>query len=674
MKIKIVFSALILFFLVSNQTHAQWTACEGLDGIGVGDLEIYDSVIYLCGSSNIYTKHIHNDVWNNLVSSTLILNIEKADSVLFGMNFSSLERSYDMGKSWEYISGGYFEYNPENFSTIKNNVIIANFDSIFISNDYGDSWTNINNGLPQLEFVFFCTSDTTIYIGDNYIDTIFWSDDLGFTWSPITRMGLPEDIGRNIYEIVTFNDSLWAATKNGVFVYGGENEGWFSRNSGLPLDFIFDLDIFNDTLYCAGRKGIYLLYNGSWGPLNEGLETNFVRSLISYDNKQYAGSDWGPFIRSTGEAWSPIYYGVNHLQINSVTVFSDEIFALTKKGIFKSNDKGNSFELLNSGSYTNSFYMIPTDSLFYLLCDSGFLISEDYGATWFEKNDGFGLYNPQCLAISKYYCYVGTGQGLYRSYHNEFVWNKVSDLPEKSNIRNIVVIDSLVTLTADSYTCTSQNHAEHFDTVLNLSGGLRKYENKIYGLHFVDKLIISINGYQWDDYLLPVDNYWNCNELYANDEAIVLGGMKNIYDGCFVLISYDGGYLWQDVSSDLPSNLFSSIYSVAIYDNRIFAAPYRNSLWYRDDLLVGNREEKIVDQTEIMVYPNPVTNKVTIELGSSFQKQNLIKLYDLNGNLVKEINNFSTKQQIDLSDLSSGFYFLQVIDDSKVASKKLIKQ
>jgi hypothetical protein len=74
---------------------------------------------------------------------------------------------------------------------------------------------------------------------------------------------------------------------------------------------------------------------------------------------------------------------------------------------------------------------------------------------------------------------------------------------------------------------------------------------------------------------------------------------------------------------------------------------------------------------ELMVYPNPFENYVTVILESLAPSEFMI--YDLNGSLVFEEGFNQTEVKIDLSDLSAGVYVLRVTQSSETQTVRLIK-
>jgi len=74
-----------------------------------------------------------------------------------------------------------------------------------------------------------------------------------------------------------------------------------------------------------------------------------------------------------------------------------------------------------------------------------------------------------------------------------------------------------------------------------------------------------------------------------------------------------------------------------------------------------------------MPIQNPATNKIT--LSEKFSKNQLI-LFDLLGKNypIKLMDNFNSSTNIDISNLSSGLYFVKIIKDNRVKSIKFIKE
>jgi len=75
---------------------------------------------------------------------------------------------------------------------------------------------------------------------------------------------------------------------------------------------------------------------------------------------------------------------------------------------------------------------------------------------------------------------------------------------------------------------------------------------------------------------------------------------------------------------------------------------------------------------KFIVYPNPVKDLLTI--ANELQTIQAVEVYDLNGRLVKNVNNDATRLQISLGDLSSGVYLLKIQTPQGISTQKIVKE
>lgn len=72
------------------------------------------------------------------------------------------------------------------------------------------------------------------------------------------------------------------------------------------------------------------------------------------------------------------------------------------------------------------------------------------------------------------------------------------------------------------------------------------------------------------------------------------------------------------------------------------------------------------------VYPNPINDTFSIQNGNNITVTGLT-ISDINGRTVKNINVNAIENQINISDLNSGVYFLNITSEKGSATKKIIK-
>lgn len=86
--------------------------------------------------------------------------------------------------------------------------------------------------------------------------------------------------------------------------------------------------------------------------------------------------------------------------------------------------------------------------------------------------------------------------------------------------------------------------------------------------------------------------------------------------------------------------------------------------------LVSN--EKLSKKPGFSIYPNPATNSVNVS-ADNYLKSGTIRLYDINGKLIKNIFVTNSKtQQIYTGDLKNGIYTITISDGKSFVTKKLI--
>lgn len=97
------------------------------------------------------------------------------------------------------------------------------------------------------------------------------------------------------------------------------------------------------------------------------------------------------------------------------------------------------------------------------------------------------------------------------------------------------------------------------------------------------------------------------------------------------------------------------------------------SVLYIDDIELTNSATAITEQTQdrFTIYPNPSTNMVTIE---TMLRSGFFTLTDITGKILSQGSMTSEKFTLDLSNLSSGVYFITVADNENMVMGKVVKE
>ena len=78
--------------------------------------------------------------------------------------------------------------------------------------------------------------------------------------------------------------------------------------------------------------------------------------------------------------------------------------------------------------------------------------------------------------------------------------------------------------------------------------------------------------------------------------------------------------------------------------------------WYDD----GEGVDDLDNDTPIVIYPNPSTGFLNINIPNSHNKSNSIRIYDYIGKLKYTLNTFDSILKLDISDLYNGFYYIKI--------------
>ena len=78
-----------------------------------------------------------------------------------------------------------------------------------------------------------------------------------------------------------------------------------------------------------------------------------------------------------------------------------------------------------------------------------------------------------------------------------------------------------------------------------------------------------------------------------------------------------------------------------------------------------------VKPTEIAVYPNPTSNKISIEANAQIEK---VEVFDLLGRSALSASPFANKTEINLGNLKTGMYLAIITSEGKMAVKKIVKE
>jgi len=136
---------------------------------------------------------------------------------------------------------------------------------------------------------------------------------------------------------------------------------------------------------------------------------------------------------------------------------------------------------------------------------------------------------------------------------------------------------------------------------------------------------------------------------------------------------------WTPFSMTFPS--YTSADSAAIIISAFYAngptdVPNGNSVLYIDNLSFDNFitsvPERTIKSTLLSLFPNPAADIVTLNIDGISSEDITLNIYDVVGFLVKTDILLQNQQQINVSDLKSGIYLVEVKSEEFLGRQKLI--
>jgi hypothetical protein len=222
-------------------------------------------------------------------------------------------------------------------------------------------------------------------------------------------------------------------------------------------------------------------------------------------------------------------------------------------------------------------------------------------------------------------------------------------------------------------TTTNKMGLIKMDTDLHLTSFI--YNSDISGISVTDATSLYIAGV----FSTPTKTFGTTILTNTNSSSV------NPSNDIFVAkMNTSGQYLWAKAAGGLN---YEDLLGLAIDPTgNLFAAGYFNSTSFvlGSTSITNSSQTDYVDafvaklsstslsntdfeKEEIVVYPNPTKNRVTINTNKAIKK---ITIVDLNGRILD--TQFETT--VNLTNLVSGIYFLNIETENRISSKKIIKE
>jgi len=234
-------------------------------------------------------------------------------------------------------------------------------------------------------------------------------------------------------------------------------------------------------------------------------------------------------------------------------------------------------------------------------------------------------------------------------------------------------------------------------TFLRLNRELFNQTGQRFMIPTINKIDIATGDIIWEsimddaEYELTADRASAIVESHDKDGYIIVGNKpkepdRNVFGATYMKYSSDGDLLWShDIEDDHPRTTFAFGDVIASSDGFYFAGGYRGDQDPNDgidtrvqawiikfdedgDLALLSDTEDIQQDLSIQIYPNPAEDYITIRQESPAEITVLIA-----NSLGQEVMRQSSHEEesvIHISDLSSGQYYIIVIDKQGALLRK----
>lgn len=392
--------------------------------------------------------------------------------------------------------------------------------------------------------------------------------------------------------------------------------------------------------------------NAQWTATNMPSGVNAFSLAIKNEVLILGTLSHGVFISSDkGATWLEKNNGIVNKQIWSLAVIDDYLFAGTATGgVYRSADNGNTWVAANGNipSTTIIRSFVKFDGKFFATStNKGVYVSTDGGLNWNQNNTGIVGLVGLPLLVTDTDLFTGVLQGVYKYNKTSSDWTKVS-----TGVPNL-------TIAAFTWYKDGQNN------------------NKIFaGLSGSTNMVVRTNNYATS---------WELAEnglpkvpvaTMASKGTVIFAG--NDYG---VYYSANAGDTWTDASTGFPTSSYATFLTTG---SDFLYVLHSGKVWKRKysdfGITTTTVEPRQFATAELKQnYPNPFSQKTTIEYSLKEISDISLKIYDLSGRELFGVINKSLqtgiyKQEIDASKtgLKRGTYVYQLQTNNQILFGKMI--
>lgn len=379
------------------------------------------------------------------------------------------------------------------------------------------------------------------------------------------------------------------------------------------------------------------------------ISTNSTLTSVKFVNEEIGFVAGGNDIFKTengGDNWEIVHTDLDLVIYEDLLIIEDEKiiavgynFDSNQSVITKSSDNGTTWanvNVSNSSSLNSVFF--TSSNVGYCAGNGGTILKTvDSGDNWQEQNTGTGTTLNSIYFVSDL---VGIAVGgspvssiILKTQDGGNNWNQVNN-PSSNNLQSVYFSN------------------EETGYVVGWNGEIIKTENC--GDSWVTQNSVAMNG--------------NLEVLFTDDNTgYIVGGGSN---ESLIQKTTNAGELWEDVSPEIQEGLVGIHFPTF---NTGYAVGSNGTVVKTESGGIMTSTNDLNLSSKFKVFPNPSNGIINIQTEDN-QIIERLKLFNPNGQIIKELKPNSLSLEIDLSNLESNIYYLQIDSDKGKSIKKLVKK
>ena len=614
------------------------------------------NTFFIAGSNSTLLKSVDGGYswnWINVpvtTDLTQVFFVNENTGFCTGKN-GKIIKTTDGGENWSLIySSDTFELNSVCFADENNGIAVGKYNVILRTTDGGLTWNQADCFFPmyfKLKKVTFTSSTVGYIIGD--MGFVIRSTDGGATWNLLDPVYYSGDL---IDMRFTDANNGFILSRDGVeqsFILKTTDGGnsWHYNHSAFSGLTCIALNN-NDVFFASSRVGDILKSSDkglTFENLKRGINKPLESAFFPDEQTGYVCGSWGAMLKTSdaGYTWDTLTLGgENYRDLYFFT--PQKGMVLSMGGLLWKTENGGTYWTTQSLDTNNGLISITfTDNLHGYICGNQgkYLSTNDGGETWTAKwfSQYLGLYKVRFTSIDTGFMvgYEGGKSLIMRTIDKGLTWE------------------------------TMETHEE---PIVGLWDICKAPSGKIFAVGSNKTMLVSNDGGTTWIKITTIDMPGcDLTSISFTDNNL---GFATSSCGYFIG-SADGGETWQQI--DIPAQSWlSDVVFTNTSTGYIVGSGGTILKTNPTELYLDVKKVVLAKEDQFKVYPNPCRDNIILEKEDHIPFSAKVVIQNLSGMKVySEKIRFKEKIIIPVKGLVAGIYFITIIENNSITTKKIIK-